>query len=451
MMNSVWRREHWILGAATVGLLFGLVSPWYQLPPDLLSYFNTNLSIVAFWKIGVLLLIAVSFVIGFQGKSAIQRRLIGCSLAIVLVFPYVITTWCPKITFVAANYHQQARLITDHAQRHFPDVQAQWKQTIKLDVAEPPLSTFTFAIANTHLFQLAAIDRWLMDGFGYRNSFFVLLGKGWGITLISLVALLFGHYVYADEPLQGLLGDLRWFLPSSGICLGLLVLQLVSVNVLNRQMEIQFAQGDYEQVLRSSPVLAHWYPPLRGDTAFLERWGKASYYANQPNAGLVAVVRGLEHYRMGALTEAEQDFQQALQQDPDRFLVRGYLATTLLNQGVKYFNDEDVLGRVGDRKAVTAASYFTEALAVFPNHLMALYDLMLTETVNGNFDRSATIAHALIALQDYFQQPNSVITAQSYLHLAWREFHQDNSATAWNLYLKAIDSSTWKTKGDDEA
>jgi tetratricopeptide (TPR) repeat protein len=329
---------------------------------------------------------------------------------------------------------------------HFPDVQAQWKQNISLDVSKPITSISDFAIADSRFFQMSSWDQILIEGLGYSNSFFGFIGRGWAFTVIGLVICLTALYLGLDqEKFKSFLSDMGKFLPWVGIGLGIVVLSLIVPNIVNYQLDSLFAKGQYQQVVATSRTLASWYPPLKGDQAFLKRMGQAGFYANEPDPALINFVKGVERYGIRDFQKAEDYFQRSLAIQPKQFLVKGYLASSILNQGINYFNDRN---NSSNHKPGVAADRFEEALWIFPGHIEALYDLMIARVVNGEFEKSASVGKQIIESQKYFQQPILGLLGQAYLHASWASYHDGDLTKAWKQYRQSIDSSTWKKSGE---
>ncbi|MGK7878191.1 MAG: tetratricopeptide repeat protein [Xenococcaceae cyanobacterium] len=406
----------------------------------------------------------------WYGISRVPRLPLWGGLVAVLLFPYLITTWSPTVTFLATAYYDQQMRVSEHVEENFPEVQAQWKQNISLEKPIPITSIFEFSIQDSRFFQISSWDRVLLDGFGYKNSFFAFIGRGWSFTTIGLVTTLMGLYLGLEKaPLKAFLQDMNRILPGVGLLLGFIFLSLVWVNIVNHQLDTLFAKGEYHQVVATSKTLASWYPPLRGDEAFLKRMAEAGFYGNEPDPALINFTKGIERYRVGDYFKAEDYFQRSLTLQPNLFLVREYLATTFLNEGVEYFNTPNLPysphghnypnfantpfnpiapnnpSAINNRKPSWAAEHFEKALQVFPGHISALYDLMLTTAVNAQFNKSAEIAREIIAVEQYFQQPNNGLLGQAYLHLAWADYHNEsNLSQAWKRYRQSIDTRSWK-------
>jgi tetratricopeptide (TPR) repeat protein len=456
-------REKIALLIASLALLLGSMSPWYRLPPQALETFKTNLFLENVGRFFVALLAIYIFIFAFwHGISRIRRLLFWGALVAVLLFPYFITTWSPTVAFLAATYYEQGQRLATHVDKNFSEVQAQWKQNISLERSKPITSIFEFSIQDSRFFQMPSWERVILEGFGYRNSLVTFIGKGWSLTVIGLVISLIGLYLGIEAgKLNAFVIDMKRFLPGVGLLMGIILLSLIWVNILNYRLDTMFAKGEYRQVVATSQILASVYPPLRGDEAFLERMAEAGFYANEPNPALISFTKGLERYRVGDFLKAAEYFQKSLDVQPQGFLARGYLASALLNQGVDYFNGSNlpyltfdgpnIPNSLNQRNPGSAVDHFEQALQIFPDHTEALYDLMLARVVNGEFNKLAETAQKVIEVQKQFQQPNSPILGQAYLHLAWASYHNDGDTTeVWRRYRQSIDSRTWKESVEEE-
>jgi tetratricopeptide (TPR) repeat protein len=183
---------------------------------------------------------------------------------------------------------------------------------------------------------------------------------------------------------------------------------------------------------------------LQGDEDFLERLARAELYTDTAEPGLVNFIHGLENYKDSNFLAAQKYFENSLHSQPNRFLVRGYLVTAILNQGINYFNE------INTRNAGTAADIFEKAFNIFPGHIEALYDLMLARVVNGQFQKSAEIAKQIIDGQKYFQEPMIGLMGQAYVHLTWNEYNNSNINKTWERYRQSVDTKAWDKPGLEE-
>jgi len=451
-------RERLLLLTGSLALALGAMLPWYRLPTSTLEIFHTSLAIANIGRAIAALFAILGFVVTFKINP--QSRDVTCNISTniskfknrfrvavwsgligVLLFPYFVTTWCPTVTFVAAAYYNQNARASQHIEKNFSQVQSQWKQQITLSRATPNRSIFDFSISSSRFFQIPAWDQLFIEGLGYSNNFLGFIGKGWVLTVIGFLSCLAAFYLSLDN-----LNFKVFFIDISKIVLlvciifGILYFALVLPNIVNHQLDTMYAKGQYDRVVKTSHTLANWYPPLQGDTRFLQRTTAAGYYSATLNSGLLYFSRGVERYRRGDLLQAEELFRHALELQPNNFLARGYLATTIINQGVDYFNNRTSAAK---RAPGVAADRFEQALQIFPGHIEALYNLMLARVVMGEFDKSAQAANQLIEMQKYFQSPSLALLGQAYLHSAWNSYQQNEIGQAWQQYRQAIDKSAW--------
>ncbi|MEH2253309.1 tetratricopeptide repeat protein [Nostoc sp.] len=363
----------------------------------------------------------------------------------ILLFPYFITTWSPAVSFIAAEYYNQGEKISSHVDKNFSEVQAQWKQNISLDNSDPPASTFGIKIEDSRFFQLPSWDKVILEGFGYKNSFFAVIGKGWGFSLIGVLICLMGLYLaWEQQGINSLIKDMKIFVPVSLLLFFVILGSHIYFNIVNYQLNVQFAKSEYSQVVNTSQALIRLYPPLQGDEEFLERLARAELYTDTADSGLVNFIQGLENYKDSNFLEAENYFEKSLHSQPNRFLVREYLVAAILNRGINYFNEPNT------RNASTAADIFEKVFNIFPGHVEALYDLMLARVVNGEFQKSAEVAKQLIDGQKYFQEPKIGLLGQAYVHLTWNEFNNSNIKKTWERYRQSVDTKAWDDSGVEE-
>lgn len=481
-------REKIVLVVGLIALLGGALLPWYRLPPQVLETFGSNLIAANIGRmITAFLVIIVCCRVALYRIDRVARLHLWSGLIAALLFPYFIVTWYPTIGFIAETYYDQNQRVTQHIERNFPHVQANWKQNIVLDKPTQIRSRIYLSIRNIGFFQMSSWDKVFIEGLGYSNSFFIFIGRGWGLTVTGLVITLIGLYLgLGERKFEFFWIDMGKFLPGAMLLMAIIVLSMILPNIINRHLDTLFAKGEYRQVVLGSKIVALWYPPLGGNEELLKRLAEAQFYANQPEErDLMAFTKGLELYREGNLLQAENYLQQSLNIQPLSYLVRGYLATTKLNLATDYFNSPKrsyVLERhnrpsefsrpkapdyahnyesprnpnnpdklnsphnpnnPNPRKSGRTLNMIEESLQVFPDNLEALYYLMLFRAINGELEESAKAAKQIIELQQYFQESNPSLLGQAYLHLAWADYHDDNIAAAWKRYRQSIDPRAW--------
>lgn len=451
-------------------LLQGVNYEWYHLPPEALSTFRTSqvwlqqaprvcVALCGCAGLGWLL---------WRRPRIIPRLSYWGGLLVTLLFPFVITTWAPAVTFLATAYHEQNMEVVRHVEKKFPEVQSQWKQNISFDQTNPVTSIFAFDIADRSFFQVSNWERVVLDGFGYRNAIFDFVGKGWGMTVAGLTLSLMGIYMQNRHHALDLFHqDMRSFLPTTAIFLGVIVVYLVGINIANHQLATEMGRGHYQTVVQRSRQLSQLYPPLRGDETFLKRWALAAVQNGTPDRALSRFSQGCDRYRAHDFFNAKVHFEAALNDNPTLFLARGYLASAGVNQAVEYFKTTDRpklpvytvpfpkrtnfldSPQSNERpiivRAAGAVKQFETALIIFPNHITALYNLMLAQTITGDFEASAQTARQHIDVQRFFQKSNVALLGQAYLHQTWADYHAGDMEAAWQRYRQSRDSKAWKT------
>ena len=449
-------------------LLQGAKNEWYHLPPEAITAFQTS----QFWlqkspRFGTAIFIFLGLLwLLWKRPHFIPRLPYWGGLFVTLLFPFFLTTCAPALVYLATSYNEQNLEVVRHVEKKFPEVQAQWKQNISFDQTRPVTSIFAFDIEDRTFFQFSAWERVVLDGFGYRNAVFDFIGKGWGMAVAGLVLSLIGVYMqHCHQALHLFHRDMESFIPVSGVILGTIVMYLIGVNIFHHQIAAEMGRGHYQAVVQNSQRLAKMYPPLSGDELFLRQWATASVYGNSPKPELIAFTQGTDRYRVGDFSNAATYFESTLRTNPSLFLARGYLAATWINEGVEHAKTTDrpklpvhaVLfpkksnfldsPQSNERPNVLripgAIQRFEAALEIFPNHIGALYDLMLAQVLNGNFEASAQTARQHIKIQDYFQKANVALLGQAYLHQAWADYHADDLDTAWQRYRQSRDSKAW--------
>ncbi len=438
----LFNRGKVVLFVGTLILCLGVIFPWYRLPTDILKIFNTNIAFTNIGKFITAILALIALLSIFNRLNHPPRLAFWGGLIATLLFPYFMTTWSPTVDFIASAYYNQGENVSLHVDHNFSQVQSQWKQNIVLSKSLSP-PKMGISIPDSKFFQMSSWDQVIFNGFGYKNSFLAFIGKGWSFSLIGLVISLVGLYLGEKQILQTWVQDLSLLLPVICLLCALILIPLVVANIIDYQINAYFAQGDYTKVVQQSESLFSWYPSFQGNVDFLERLAKAEFYTDKSDLALINFVKGLENYRTGNFALAEEYLQKSLVQ-PKLFVVRSYLAAAIVNQGVSYLDDPK------NRQPAAAAVLFEKALQIFPNHLEALYNLMLARVINGEFSHSAEVAERIIASQEYFQNQRIGLMGQAYLHFTWAEYKNGDINKAWELYRQSVDAKTWGKKTKKE-
>ncbi|WP_019502917.1 tetratricopeptide repeat protein [Pseudanabaena sp. PCC 6802] len=452
---SWFSRERIVLLAAALALGIGAIKPWYQLPPTTLDAFKTNLSVTHLGRGLSAFFVCLSLMLIFRPSpsSRAHRLSYWCGFTIALLFPYFVTTWMPTIDYISAFIYDREGSVTAHVKMNANQIQAQWKQNIQLTPSSPITTTFDLPFRNARFFQLSSWDRVWKSGFGYSRSFLAFIGRGWmmsGLGFgIGLTALYLGLGGSGKGAFQIFLGDMSKFLPGFAIGFGILVISILLPGMVNYQLDAMFARGEYHQVLVVSRIVSSFFPPMNTDETFLKRIAEAGFYGDEPEPSLISFAKGVERYRLKDLAGAEGFFQESLELNPRRAVVRGYLATTILNQAVQYYNTSYNTEVPNTRKPGSAIDRFEQVLRVFPNHIEAMYDLMLASFVNGELERSAKIAKQIIEAESYAQLPNLSLLGQAYLHSAWITYKDGDPALAWKKFRQSTDPKTWDSMEEE--
>jgi tetratricopeptide (TPR) repeat protein len=432
LLNYI-NRQRITLFIGFIVLLFGWFLPWYHLPTRAIEAFGTNLTLVSIIRILciILTIFAIFFLLFFR-KNRLFFVIFWIELVLIFFFPYLINNWSPTVNFIALDYYSQLQRVMIHIEANFAHEQANWKKDIVLQSVTPTQSIFPLVIQDSRFFQISSLENFIINGFGYKNYFLAFISGGWISTGIGLVITLIGLYLGKRENLRTFLRDITFILPIVALIITLIIFQFVALNSINYHLDQAFAKGEYVKVLNNSKFLITIYPTFKGDEAFLKRMGEASFYGQHPEESLILFIKGLEKYKQQDLLQAESYFQQSLEVNPDNFLVRGYLSTTLLQRGVNFFNA---------RLSGAAENSFEKVLRIFPDNLETLYNLMLAKTINGQFEASALIAQKIQKIHQYFQLHSLALQGQTDLHLAWASYHKKDLENAWKYYKEGIGGS----------
>jgi tetratricopeptide (TPR) repeat protein len=433
------RRDKFLLGLSASCLIYAAVSHWYLLPKRAFDVFQLDSRLIDLGRgLAALSAVMVLMSIFWEHKRALWRTCSWLGLALVLLYPYIMMTWQPSLHFLATSYATQEASVALHVDRNFPNVQAQWQQNLTLQKHIPVPTVFDLKIADAQFFQLASWSQLLVDGLGYNRYFFKFIGRGWIFATLGFFFALLALY-WGLQGLSLFLTELPKILLALSLILFLSLGPLLVVNIFNYQLDTEFALGNYAKVITQSRQLLQYYPLLEGDEEFLVRLAKASFYRQEPDNGLLPFARGIEYYRTGKFTLARAEFEGSLKQKP-RFLVRGFLAATWMNQGVSYFNQD---------LPQEAAQSFENAEVLFPGHVEALYNLMIAQTVSGEFEASAQVARKIVIREQYSAEPNLSLIGQAYLHMAWASYRAGQLDLAWKQYQQSHDDSLWKPVQED--
>ncbi|MEM9482190.1 MAG: hypothetical protein AAGA83_00710 [Cyanobacteria bacterium P01_F01_bin.116] len=433
------------------------------MPPNVLAAFEISLAPVSLLKAITLACALISVIMLFTRRDRTSRFLIWQALLVVLLTPYALTTWVPKLDAMTITLYEQNQQIVKHVEQNFPNVQAQWKRNIPIMPDRPSTLGISLKIEDSRLFQPASWDYLLLEVLGYRNNFLAFVSKGWILSLVTLIFALLGLYIKVSS-FPEFFSDLRWLSLQIAIIISFILISTLGVNILDHNLETWLVNGAYSKVVRVSQMAEKLYPTLKYDEKFQERIAQAEFSMDIEDPFRFALAKGIEQYHWGEYEIASESLQKALDYQSKSFLAKRYLAASILNRGVDYFETPILPNRPSDVRFPSTANFlespkarqgpirakpsgaitsFEKVLKVFPGHLGALYDLMLTHSINSNFEQSSLVAQQLIDSQTYFQHANMALLGQTYTHFAWEAYHEKDLDTAWKRYQQSVNPGLW--------
>lgn len=455
--------EKVVFWGSILGIVKTAKTDWYAMPPEVLAAFEISLKTASLLKFSTLACVLVSVVWLLAKCDRVSRFFMWQALIIVLLTPYVLTTWVPKLDAMTITLYEQNQQIVKHVEQNFPNVQAQWKRNIPMMPDRPSQSSISLKIEDSRLFQPSSWDYLLLEVLGYRNNFLAFATMGWILSLVTIIFALLGLYIkIASFP--EFFRDLKWLSFQVIVVLGFILASTLTVNILDHRLETWLVDGNYSRVITVSQTLEKIYPTLVYDEQFQERIAQAELHSGMDDPFRFSLARGIEQYHWGEYEVASESLQKALDHSPNSFLAKRYLAAAILNNGVDYFETpilpnrpsnvrfpstanflESPKARQGPIRAKPsgAITHFEKVLQIFPGHLGALYDLMLTHSINSNFEQSSLMAQRLIDIQTYFQHANMALLGQTYTHFAWEDYHNKDLDAAWNRYQQSVNPGLW--------
>lgn len=446
-----WTRTEWLLLAALGGLALGASKPWYTLPPSTLEAFGASLWAPTVMRlIPVVAGIAVGLMLIASRRTPRTRTVLWASLAACLLFPFLVTFFSPAVAFAASAFDVQRDGVAYHIETHFPDVQAQWKQSIHLDpfqeigpymsegLAIGQIDTLQtlppgrrFNIDSSEFFQLPSWDRVVDEGMNYSPGFLACAGWGWPVSIAAIVIALIAVYLAAPKTLYVDGRRLGPWLAGGALVVALLV---VLPTAAMRQMQVWQARGQHERVSAAAHFLYACYPPLRADANFVTQMAESDAILGRADRAQLEFAKGVEHWRVRQIDLARVHFEASLRLN-DNFLTRAFLSSIYLRQGVQLYEQG---------QPTAAALLFHQVRDVFPDHIQATYFAMIAEAVNADFDASAKLAEELRAVQRYFRLPGIASMGQAHLHDAWAEYRAGRTDDAWQAYQKSVNRGAWE-------
>src|SRR5579883_34630 len=99
--QHLFKREKLTLWVGVLVLFVGVIYPWYQLPPQSLKAFETNLFVTNVGRLlaALLAFIGLAFSLNFIVRRA-PRLIFLMSLIFTLLFPYFIVIWSSTLAFL---------------------------------------------------------------------------------------------------------------------------------------------------------------------------------------------------------------------------------------------------------------------------------------------------------------------------------------------------------------
>lgn len=265
------------------------------------------------------------------------------------------------------------------------------------------------------------------------DSTFYFLSWGWYLTMAGGVLLVstglhLGIEKHNYLPLSAILRRIGivlffLFLYSLGLFLPCMLAEYQQLKGDN-----YLAQGNYEQALAGYLLAQRLNNQLFYHQTFRENLGEVYYKLGRADTPEYYIYRGTLLSKEGKTLETLATYQQALKMSPDDPVIKKYLVSLYIQQGLDYFN--------AGSNEYSAIQSWKAALEIDPRQLQAHFYMGKAYFDMGNYEQSIVENQTFIA-----KSTNSILKANAYSNLGdcYVKMEKPKEARAAYLLSRSLD------------
>ncbi|HBC57720.1 MAG TPA: hypothetical protein DCZ03_11195 [Gammaproteobacteria bacterium] len=431
-------------------LALAVTQHWYTIPDALMSYAGEHPSrqfvahiplVVSLYKFATILFCTLVIFVWMKRcwTERWMRAALWTFLLLLLGFSYFVNQWSPQTLVDSSILHyEMTRVITD-MEENITHQQRDWRvnQIISGEWDNP---AFFFM-------QFPGEDRWewalllpgrqlhvLVNIFGLSNAFQTFAARGWFLTIVGVLILLFAQYLQMANGAQALRRDL-----GQALVIGLSLL-LVSLSprfiagYYQESADLAQAQGDYAKAIAHWQRAVIWRPDLDYSLMHHRRIGEAQLQMRCFDCFDAHLAYAFDAIYAQDYPEVFRRFELAQAQRPDFKPLIYWWAAARSEHAVNLFD----LGYVSQ-----ANDEWNLALRQVPTMPMAWYGSMLANIRMKQFDAAARAAENLWWLHGYFGFKHLTLRSQAWVTQSWQAFHAGDYAAAHHHYTTALTPDNW--------
>jgi tetratricopeptide (TPR) repeat protein len=442
-------RSNYFLLLGVAAVLVAVAMDWYRQPSAQLSYIDASNQLVPIeghsWVETGLRVVTGTFALAIAAML-VRRQPRWCAiwratvlmLGVVSLFPSLRAHWEPSMGIDSSVVYIQVDRVVAQMEDAIPHQQMEWRHWLKI---EPDAAVFGGVVEipgvpgwTISTLSLARLHVALSDIFGLSNEFLNLITRWWIVAIVGSLLILLGCYLKANELARpGMIG---------GSQSGLLIVALYAIVIAPRLVgnyyeqlgQDAMARGEYNEASSHWRSELTWFPRARYALVWhddLGRLDKLRGCTTCLNARLHDIFWLLNSNR---LDEAVTQLYRALSLYPEDMRIRYWLGYSLVEQGIRAFNQRDY---------ARARDTFQEALAFVPTHAMAWYGMAMANQQMGLHEAVISNIQQIVLIQSYLSFKRLTVKGESYLAKSWAAYKREDWIAAFNHYRDWLRPESW--------
>ncbi len=405
--KAVMSKRSMIVVAAFGGLILLTASalvPWTEVPTasPLKPYaiVLAEPSITPYYKLGCQIIVIIAFLMIDRRVSrghAIATAS-ACWLAVLLMYPYFITVWEPRLSAEAAWLQLQHQNLTSTGGDIGTGSEfANAPMKGPIYPVDPPNHVAVFNVPHSYLseFELGTLSD-LCDWLGYTEAYCQFSRVGWFLALIGTLGVLAAACIAEHSERRRIGNAIRvvFFLSAAAAAVAWSLAYRAGWHV--RSAETDVRHGQFEEALQHLDAAQSLAPVLRHDTYMIAQRGCLYNLSGRTDRLEAQLYLAAIHEREGRLTEANELYRTVLRDAPAEDPCRREACRAVLRNAIHALNSGSV---------EPAIQQLREVLAVEPANIKAIYVLQLACIRSGKRDETDRLIDQLEFVYGRFQHP----------------------------------------------
>jgi tetratricopeptide (TPR) repeat protein len=357
-------------------------------------------SITIYYKLGCQIIVMIAFLVLDRrvSRGHAVATVAACWLVALLMYPYFVTVWEPRLSAEAAWLELQHENLTwtgGDIGTGSEFTSAPLKSPIY--PVDPPNRFAVFNLPHSYPseFEMGKLSD-LSDWFGFTEAFCQFSRIGWFLALFGTLGVL-GASCIAEHSERRRIGyaiRVVFFVGGSAAAIAWSLAFRAGWHV--RSAETAVRQGQFEEALKQLDDAESALPVLRHDTYLIAQRGCLYNLTGQSDRLEAHLYRATMHEREGRLPEANQLYRTVLRDAPADDPCRREACRAVLRDAIHALNSGSI---------EPAIEQLREVLAVEPANIKAIYVLQLACVRSGRTNEMHRLVDQLEFVYGCFQHP----------------------------------------------